>query len=119
MYEILGHENLFSGYSYGSIYAKQLFRGSAELRFNPFISVFNKTAWFERMSLGLKLEVGDMRHYDNRSDTLISAEGSIKYSFYYWPSRLSDIYLKWAVPLGEIKGMDDYPSYNIYFGFIL
>jgi len=132
MYEILGHENLFSGYSYGSIYARQLFSTSAELRFNPFISVFNKTAWFERMSAGLKIEVGDLRHYisyydknmdiwhyDNRSDTLVSAEGSIRYSFYYWPNRLSNVYLKGAVPLGKIKNMEDYPPYSIYFGFTL
>lgn len=119
MYDILGHENMFSGYSYGSIYAKQLFRTAAEVRFNPLISIFNKTSWFERMNLGLKLEFGDLRHYDNTSDTLISAEGSISYSFYYWPSRLSNVYFKWATPLGEINGMDDYPKYSIYFGFTL
>ncbi|MGA1825542.1 MAG: hypothetical protein ACMUIP_12860 [bacterium] len=119
MYEILGHEDMISGYSYGSIYARQLLRASAEVRFNPFISIFNKTAWFERMSAGLKIEVGDIRYFDNKSDIIASAEGSIRHSFYYWPNRLSQVYLKGAVPLSKIENIDDYPSYSIYFGLIL
>lgn len=117
MYTLIGNESMFSGYS-PNIYATQAARFFSELRFNPFISVLDRTHWFERLHIGLKLEVGNIEYFSGIQDTatLSSIEGAIRYSFYLRPNSVSQVYVKYAMPLEDVEGIAQNPENRIYFG---
>lgn len=117
MYTPIGTENLFSGYS-PLILVTELYRLHTELRFNPFLSVFDRTQWFERMHIGFKLEAGsvDYLYRGIKNDLALSCELALRYGFYLRPNRLSSVYLKYAMPLKEIDDIDQDPSAKIYLG---
>lgn len=122
----------FSGYSKDVINVRRLIRGGLEIKLNPFISVLNKTYFYERCGLGVKFEAGKAYYMDIESgdDALIadhdiktteplSIEGSFHYTFYFWSDRKSYFYIKYAEPLEKIKNYQDSLSGRYYFGFVL
>jgi hypothetical protein len=121
MYESIGREHLFTGYSTG-IRVRKMNRISCDMRFNPAITLNKKTYKSERMNAGLKIEAGEIDyHYNDKinSATPVSVEASIRYYFYYWPAQQSHAYLKFALPLTDIDNTREYSSSKIYFGITL
>lgn len=120
-YTYIGKEHLFSGYTYGNIKARTLYRGGIEMKINPFISVMDRTYYYERMHLGIKFEGGRMEHfnYGLKKDSPLSIEYAFYFAYPFWVQRQSYLFIKYATPLEKIKELQEKLEYKIYFGFAL
>ncbi|MCP4634205.1 MAG: hypothetical protein GY855_14870 [candidate division Zixibacteria bacterium] len=120
MYEVVGRESMFSGYS-GDIMALEATRIYGEARYNPFISIFDETRWLERMHVGIKLEGGRVEYFNGATETaeLISFESAVRYAFFLRPDRQSLVYIKYAIPLKDMDDIEETTSSRIYFGLTI
>ncbi len=118
MYDYIGRENYFSGYDYGSISVTKMLHATGEIRLNPFVNIFDRMHWYERVNLGIRIESGTCHYFSSgtKSAEPLSVDGTLRFSFYIRPSRPSSIYIKYAKALKNIEGSGENPDYRIYFG---
>jgi len=121
MYDYIGRESLFSGYSYGSINVWRMTRFTGEIRLNPFIDIIDGISWYERMNLGIKIEAGYCDHFDLYTGmgtaVPVSIEGAFRFAFHLWAHRLRNVYFKIAAPLRTLD--EDESDFRMYFGLTI
>jgi hypothetical protein len=114
----IGGETSFSGYPAGYARVTTMARGALELRTNPLVNRNGKTAWYERLSLGAKIEAGVVQYFSSGAGLgfPLSLEASLRYYFYLAPNRESIVYLKAGTPLNDFMGTIGLP-FQIYAGY--
>jgi hypothetical protein len=114
----IGGSGSFSGYPDGYVPVNDLLRATVEAAANPFVRKDDATAWYERLSLGLKLEAGVARYWDGglQWDYPLSVEAALRFSFFLHVNRESSVFLRAAVPLNDFAGGIERP-YQVYLGY--
>ncbi len=117
-YASLGRQGLATGYDYFSP-VDAFVQGELELRFNPFYDPFDAVRWYERFSLGLRVEGGVAWLIDQGSLDAgypLTLEAGLRGGFLITPQREASFYFLVAVPMYDKGFFGTESDYRVYFG---
>ena len=95
-YTTIDSLGLLNGYLYDTIFLTSLFYGYLELRGNPFVSMQPLAKWYERFSLGGKIEAGYVYDIENNPGLFLSTEFALRWQLCAIPAKPIFIWFKIA-----------------------
>jgi hypothetical protein len=118
LYMALGRQGLATGYDpFGPVEA--FVQGELELRFNPFYDPFDAVRWYERFSLGLRVEGGAAWLIDRGeldAGYPLTLEAALRGGFLVSRQRVASFYVLVAFPVNDKDFFGTESDYKVYFG---